>query len=143
MSALDLMVLLARHARVAAALQRQPAVVHLDANLLARETGQFGGDDEGVGGFAQVDGRRPALRTRRGHPLEPMLNGEQIAERIPACKCHDPMVARGPVRLVGLAAGSGAADTRDPPDRPALPGRPALACYDCQDLQHLTNDDHG
>ena len=36
-SAFDLMVLLAGHAGVAAALQRQPAVVHFDAHLFARE----------------------------------------------------------------------------------------------------------
>ena len=62
--ALDLVVLLAGHARVAAALQRDAAVVHLDAHLVARQARQFGGDDERVGGFAQVDGRRPALRGR-------------------------------------------------------------------------------
>ena len=87
-AALDLVVLLAGHARVAAALQRQAAVLHFDAHLLARQAREFGGDDEGVGRLAEVDGRRPALRAGRGQPLEPMLNGEQIAQRVPACKGH-------------------------------------------------------
>ena len=103
MAAFDLMVLLARHAGVAAALQRESAVVDFDANLFARQARELGGHDEGVGGFAEVDGRRPALRTGRGQPLEPMLDGEQVAERIPACKGHvGSMVAEGRVGQVGL-----------------------------------------
>ena len=45
-SALDLVIVLARDARVAPALQGQPAVVDVDAYLVAGETRQFGGEDE-------------------------------------------------------------------------------------------------
>ena len=88
MAALDLVVLLAGDAGVAPALQRHPAVLHFDAHLLPRQPGKLGRDDQRIGGFAEVDGRRPALRGGRGQPLQPVLNREQVAERIPACEGH-------------------------------------------------------
>ena len=69
-AALDLVILLARDARFAAALQRQPVVVHVDAHLLARQARELGGEDERVGRFAEIDGRRPALRAVRRQALE-------------------------------------------------------------------------
>jgi elongation factor P len=81
------MVLLAGDAGIAATLQGDTAVVHLDANLLARQAGQLRRHDEGVGGFTEVHGWRPALRARR-QPLEAVLDGQQVAQRVPASKSH-------------------------------------------------------
>ena len=89
MAAFNLVILLARDARLAAALQRQAVFVNVDSHLLAREAGQLGGEDERVGGLAEVDGRRPALRAVRREALEAMLDADQIAERVPARKDHD------------------------------------------------------
>ena len=112
-AAFDLVILLARDARVAAALQRDAPVVHLDAHLFARYTRQLGGHDERVGGLAQIDGRRPALGAGRGQPLEPMLNRQQVAERIPACKGHGNDGSTRPGGPVGAgSAGEPHAESR-------------------------------
>jgi hypothetical protein len=42
--------------------------------LIAREARQLDGKNKRVGGFAQVNGRRPPLRPMDGEPLEAMLN---------------------------------------------------------------------
>ena len=78
MATFDLMILLARDARVPAALQRQSTVLHVDADLLTRDTWQFGGDDKSVRGLTQIDSRGPALWAGR-NALETMLNGQQVA----------------------------------------------------------------
>ena len=88
-AAFDLVILLARHARLAAALQRQPVVVNVDAHLLARQAGSSAVKMNASAGFAQVDGRRPALRAVRRQALEAVLDADQIAERVPARKDHD------------------------------------------------------
>ena len=88
-TAFDLVILLARNARFAPALQRQPVVVHVDAHLFARQTRELGGEHKGVGGFAEIDGGRPALRAMRRQALEAVLDADQIAERVPARKDHD------------------------------------------------------
>lgn len=92
MPAFHLVVLLARHASIATALQREPAVVQFDADLLARHAGQLRGHHERLRGFTQVHGRCPTLGPR-GHAFETVLNGQEIAEGVPPSKCHDPIVA--------------------------------------------------
>ena len=118
----------------------EPAVVHLDADLLAREPGQFGGDDEGVGGLAQVDGRRPALRAGGGQPLESVLNREQIAERIPARESHDTDRSTG--AGAGRSAGR-ASDGRVGGLRPCTSGPdPSAAVLRLQGSTTHSNDRH-
>ena len=101
MAAFHLVVLLAWHARVAPALKRDAAVLHFNADLVAREAGEFGSDDKRIGRFTEVDRWCPALRPRGRQPLEAMLNREQVAERVPTCKCHIRIVALGRAGLVG------------------------------------------
>ena len=95
---------------------------------VARQAGQFGGDDEGVGGLAQVDGRRPALRAGGGQPLEPMLNREQVAKRIPARKCHDTDRSTTAAEPAAGAAGGPATGT-GPLAPPAGQARATIARF--------------
>ena len=76
MAALDLVILLARLSRLAAALQRQAVVVYVDAYLFAGHTWELGGEDECLAGFAEVDGRRPSVRAVRREALEAVLNAD-------------------------------------------------------------------
>ena len=87
-SALHLVVVLAGDAGVAPSVQGEAAVVHADADLVARQAGQFSGDDERLGGLAQVHGRGPAMRSGGREPLDAVLDGDQVAEGIPAGKRH-------------------------------------------------------
>jgi hypothetical protein len=88
-AALHLVIVLAAHAGGAPSLQDEAAVLHLDADLVAGEPGQFGGEDEGVGGLAEVHGRRPSLRPARGQALEAVLDADELAEGVPARKRHN------------------------------------------------------
>ena len=76
MAAFDLVILLARLPRLAAALQRQAVVVDVNPNLLARQTRELGGEYECLTRFAQVDGGRPSLRPVRRKPFEAVLNAD-------------------------------------------------------------------
>ena len=64
-AAFDLVILLARHARFAAALQGQLAVADVDANLFAGHARQFGGQDIGLRRFrrGRWRGSSPAARS--------------------------------------------------------------------------------
>ena len=86
-SAFDLVVLLARDASIATALQDDSAVVNFDADLVAGQPWQFGRNNEGVGGFTEVDGWHPPLWARR-QPLETVLDGQQVAQWVPASESH-------------------------------------------------------
>ena len=68
--------------------ERQPAVVQVDLEVLALETGQFGGDHVVFGRFVQIDRRRPAARARAQTGPRPLLDGEEIADGIPARERH-------------------------------------------------------
>ena len=88
-AAFDAMVLLAGHAR------RRPLSLELDVTveepdleILAGEPGQFGGEHVSIGRLVQVDRWRPARVTGLGEPVDPLLQGEQIAQRIPAREGH-------------------------------------------------------
>ena len=50
----------------AAAADRQPRVLDRELDLLARQPGHLGGDDVAVGGFVDVDRRRPGVGVLRG-----------------------------------------------------------------------------
>jgi len=54
--------------------------------LQARE---FGGHDVGVGGLVEIDGGRPPGAFKARQALHPLLECEQIAQRIPASKGHE------------------------------------------------------
>ena len=75
-AALDLVILLARNARFASSLERQPVVMHVDAHLLARQARELGRENKRIGGFAEIDCRRPALRTMRRQALEALLDAD-------------------------------------------------------------------
>ena len=94
MAAFDLVVLLARLPRLATALHRQAVVMHIDPDLLARQTRELGGEHVRIVGLAQVNGGRPPLRPVGRKAFESVLNANQIAERVPARIDHEPIVAR-------------------------------------------------
>jgi len=91
-TAFDLVILLAGNACFAPPLKRQPIVVHVDAHLIARQSREFSGEHKCIGGFAEIDGRRPALRTMRRQALEAVLDADEVAERVPARKDHDSRI---------------------------------------------------
>ncbi len=99
MAAFDLVILLALLARLAAALERQAVVVNINADLLARQTGELGGEYERLARFAQVHGGRPSLRSMGRKAFEAVLNADQIAERVPAREHHDSSNVAWPSRL--------------------------------------------
>ena len=89
MSALDAMKLFARHvAGDTLAAHDHPVFFGADLDVLARETGHFGGENETVGGFRQIDRRRPAGRVVTDDLTELLVPGEQVAERIPTGVRH-------------------------------------------------------
>jgi hypothetical protein len=89
MTALHLVVVFAGDPGVAPAMEGEAAVMDADADLVAREAGQFSRDDERFGGLAQVNGGGPAVRSGRREPLDPVLDGDQVSEGIPAGKRHN------------------------------------------------------
>jgi hypothetical protein len=96
MAAFDLVILLARHAGFAAALQRQAVFMHVDPHLFTRQAGKFSSENEGPVRFAQIDRRRPALRPMRGQSFQAVLDADQIAEGIPTRKDHDSRIVACP-----------------------------------------------
>jgi elongation factor P len=96
MATLDAMVLLAGDGPLAARTREsKTAVLHMDVNILALEAGHLRGDYVAIGSFVEIDGRRPAGRPRC-KPVEPLLDGEQIANGIPAGKRHACDRSTGP-----------------------------------------------
>jgi hypothetical protein len=67
------------------ALERHTPVVDVNADILALEPWELGGNHVVVRGLVNIDRRHPATWTRR-HAAA--LDGEEIAERIPARKRH-------------------------------------------------------
>ena len=76
MAAFNLVILLARLPRLAAALQRQAIVVNVDSNLLTRQPRELGGENECLARFAQVNGGRPPLGPVRRKAFEAVLNAD-------------------------------------------------------------------
>ena len=80
--------LLARNALLTApAGNRQSAVVQLDLNVFAAQAGHFSGEDIALGRFVQIARRNPSVGAR-GKTLQPLLDGEEIANRIPERERH-------------------------------------------------------
>ena len=99
MAALDAVVLLARESSrpgigAARAANHDAALFGVDVDLIARQAGQFRGEDELVGGFVQIDRRRPAGRVGADKMPELFVEREQIAQRIPAREGHVSRLAR-------------------------------------------------
>ena len=88
MTALHTVVLLAGAGQVAPhAFERQPAVLHVEVDVVALETGEFGGDHVVFGRFVNIDRRNPTAGSWR-KPVEAALDGEEIADWIPARERH-------------------------------------------------------
>ena len=82
------MVLLARPVAFAALTRNlDSAVVHLNLHVIPRETGNLRRDDVLVGGLVDVNRGNPAGRVGR-EPVQTLLDGQQIADRIPSRKGH-------------------------------------------------------
>ena len=88
MPALHAVVLLAGADEVAShAFQGQPTVLHVEVDIIALEPGEFGGDHVMFGGFVDIDRRNPTAGSWR-KPVEAALDGEEIADWIPARERH-------------------------------------------------------
>src|SRR5262249_48363614 len=68
--------------------KRETVVVELDVDVVAREAGEFRRQDIRVRRFEQIDARGPAGLTG-GKTVQPLLNRQQVTERVPACKGHE------------------------------------------------------
>ena len=85
MPAFNPVILFARYlAAGALTANHHPALLGVDLDLVPGEPGHFGGQDEGVSGFVQVDRRCPAGRVAANKLPDLVVQGQQIAERIPA-----------------------------------------------------------
>jgi hypothetical protein len=60
----------------------------VDLDLVTSEARQFGGEHERRGGLVEVDGRCPAGGIVPDQLADLLVQGEQIADRIPACERH-------------------------------------------------------
>ena len=88
MTTLDPVVLLAGADQVAPhAFQGEPALLDVKVNVLSLEPGQFGRDHVVVGRFVNIDRWHPATPPRR-KPVQAVLDGEEIADVIPAPERH-------------------------------------------------------
>src|SRR5690606_13120431 len=109
-AALHAVVALARHVDGRTrALQRELSVVEADVEVLAPQARELRGQDERFRGLDDVDRRRPAGGVLTGQALHPLVQRQQVPERVPACEGHEKILARlsGPGQL-----------WYDPKDRP-------------------------
>jgi hypothetical protein len=96
MTALHAVVMLARADEVTPhPFERQPIELDVDMEILALESRQFHRDDVAVGRLVDVDWRNPTGGARR-KPVPAMLDGDEIANLIPALERHESMLAQGP-----------------------------------------------
>ena len=72
---------------------RQTAVMEINPQIVAREPGQFGGHDVGVGGLEEIDGWLPSALA--GRKSVQALMDQQVANRVPAGKGHPRIVPQG------------------------------------------------
>ena len=89
-AAFDAMVLLAGVlAAGACAANDDAALLGVNLDLVAGESGKLGGQHEDVRGFVEIDRRRPAGRVVADERPELLVEREQIAQRIPPREGHD------------------------------------------------------
>ena len=69
--------------------QHEAAVAGLDVDIVAVYSGDFGGEDVRLRRFVEIDRGLPSRGPWR-EAVQALLDREEIAERIPACKGHDP-----------------------------------------------------
>ena len=92
MASLDAMKLLARgFAFPPDAGNSQAPLVMLQLNIVLGQPREFDHHDVLIRGFEDVDRWRPPGRSR-GESRHPLLNGQQVLERIPAYKGHGGIV---------------------------------------------------
>src|SRR4051812_11657286 len=88
-AALDEGEMLARaEARLALAGERQPPVVKMNLDVAAGDAGKLRRDDVVVGRLVQIDRRFPPGMSGR-ESIQALLDGQQVANRIPAREGHD------------------------------------------------------
>ncbi len=89
MTALDPVVLLARQAcNRSFTLNREHTVLDLHTNLFSRQPRDLGNHLIVVRRLEKVDRRSPASCPFARQGVEPFLQSQEIAERIPVRKCH-------------------------------------------------------
>src|SRR4029453_12921893 len=132
MASLDAMKLLARgFAFPPDAGNSQAPLVMLQLNIVLGQPREFDHHDVLIRGFEDVDRGRPPGRSR-GESRHPLLNGQQVLERIPAYKGHGgivPPFTRDPDRKTLRSL------TSEP--RVPSPGAAAPLCYDRKVLQTI------
>ena len=77
-----------RVVRRALAPQRQLPVLDLNLDVLAGETRHLGGHDVAVGNLEQIDRRHPARLVAAGQAIDPLVERQEVLERIPPRKGH-------------------------------------------------------
>ena len=73
--------------------QRQPAVEHVDVQMLALEAGQLRGEDVLIGRLVQIDRRHPSRRPGR-KAVEPLLDSKKVPNGVPTRERHRSMLAQ-------------------------------------------------
>jgi elongation factor P len=105
-AAFHTVVLLAGCAPLAArARESQPPVVHVNLDVVPGQAGKLRDDDVVIGCLMEIDGRVPALGPG-SEPVQALLDGKQITERIPARERHvvddiSPTSYRLPADMIG------------------------------------------
>ena len=66
----------------------QPPVVKVNLDRIAGDAGELGRDDVLAGSLVQIDGRFPPAMSGC-ESIQPLLNGQQVANRIPAREGHE------------------------------------------------------
>src|SRR5262245_4394434 len=66
---------------------RHSSFMNADVEIFAAHSRHFGRDDELLRGFLDVHGRHPAVRSGR-IAVQALLDGQQVADGIPAGKGH-------------------------------------------------------
>ena len=96
-TALHTVVMLAGTGEVAAyAFKRHPVELNVNVEILARDSRKFCRDHVAIGGLMNVDRRHPAGRTL-DKSVPAMVNGDEIANWIPALERHEFYASTGPV----------------------------------------------
>ena len=88
MAAFDAVILLAGHLAAALAANDDAALLGVDLDVVACEPGKLRGQDERAARLVEIDRRRPAGGVGADDLTDLLLQREQIAKRIPACKSH-------------------------------------------------------
>src|SRR5262245_31430936 len=128
MPAFDAMKLFARYRTMGPfAANDHAAFLGVDVDVVARESGDFSGQNEAAGGFEEVDRWIPSGCVGADKFTDLFMQREQVSQRIPACERHLRIVTRqdryyGCERMQGKERGQRLVGLN-------------LMCYDSKDIR--------